>query len=138
MKKKKLKRREEKEENNKKKISKSYTKKEKSKKIRAYGRTGTFWPQNIAERISEAAMGAAGTRDLIFHSLCGPVERKKPWIWAAQVRQIYLIFEGRIISSEAAMGGGGRAAPCLVWQWADKDGCAQRTGAHARPKHTIL
>jgi hypothetical protein len=52
-------------------------------------------------------MGAAGTRDLIFHSLCGPVERKKPWIWAAQVRQIYLIFEGRIISSEAAMGGGG-------------------------------
>ena len=42
MKKKKLKRREEKEENNKKKISKSYTKMEKSKKIRAYGRTGTF------------------------------------------------------------------------------------------------
>ncbi len=32
--------------------------------------------------------------------------------------------------------GGGRAAPCLVWQWAEKDGCAQRTGAHARPKHT--
>jgi hypothetical protein len=42
MKKKKLKRSEEKEENNKKKISKSYTKKENSKKIRAYGRTGTF------------------------------------------------------------------------------------------------
>jgi hypothetical protein len=26
----------------------------------------------------EAAMGAAGARDLIFHRLCGPVERKKP------------------------------------------------------------
>jgi hypothetical protein len=40
----------------------------------------------ITERISEAAMGRAGARDLIFHSLCGPVERKKPWMWAAKVR----------------------------------------------------
>ncbi len=32
--------------------------------------------------------------------------------------------------------GGGRAAPLLVWQWAQKDGCAQRTGAHARQKPT--
>ncbi len=65
MNKKKLKRREEKEKINNKKKFKSYTKKEKSKKDRAYGRTGTFWPQNIAERISEAAMGGAGARDLI-------------------------------------------------------------------------
>jgi hypothetical protein len=42
MNKKKLKRREETEENNKKKRSKSYTIKEKPKKVRAYGRTGTF------------------------------------------------------------------------------------------------
>jgi hypothetical protein len=42
MNKKKLKRREEKEENNKKKRCKSYTKKEKPKKVRAYGHTGTF------------------------------------------------------------------------------------------------
>ncbi len=66
MNKKKLKRREEKEEINKKKRSTSYIKKEKPKKVRAYGRTGTFWPQNIAERISEALMGGAGARDLIF------------------------------------------------------------------------
>ena len=42
MNKKKLKRREEKEENNKKKRSKSYTKKEKPKKVRTYGRTGIY------------------------------------------------------------------------------------------------
>ncbi len=35
---------------------------------------------------------------------------RNPGIWAAQVRQIYLIFEGRIISSAAAMGGGARSA----------------------------
>jgi hypothetical protein len=39
--------------------------------------------------------------------------------------------------SEAAMGGG-RAAPRWSWQRAQKDGCAQRTGAHARPKPTSL
>ncbi len=37
---------------------------------------------------------------------------------------------------KAAMDGGGRAAPRLGWQCAQKDGCAQRTGAHARPKPT--
>ncbi len=70
---KKLKRREEKEGNNIKKRPKSYTKKEKQEKV-------------SAKRISEAAMGGAGARDLIFHSLCGPVERKKSLTWAAQVR----------------------------------------------------
>jgi hypothetical protein len=34
------------------------------------------------------------------------------------------------------VGGGGRTAPRLAWQCAQKDGCAQRTGAHARPKPT--
>ncbi len=68
---KKLKRREEKEGNNIKKRSKSYTKK--GKKV-------------SAERISEAAISGAGARDLIFHKLCGPVERKKSLTWAAQVR----------------------------------------------------
>jgi hypothetical protein len=69
---KKIKRREEKEGNNIKKRSKSYTKKGLPKKV-------------SAERISEAAMFGAGARDLIFHSLCGPVERKKSLTWAAQV-----------------------------------------------------
>jgi hypothetical protein len=32
--------------------------------------------------------------------------------------------------------GGERAAPCWAWQWAQKDECAERTGAHARPKPT--
>ena len=30
----------------------------------------------------------------------------------------------------------GRAAPRWAWQGAQNDGCAQRTGAHARPKPT--
>jgi hypothetical protein len=34
--------------------------------------------------------------------------------------------------------GGGRAAPRLSWQWTQKDGCAQCTGAHARTKPTSL
>ncbi len=35
------------------------------------------------------------------------------------------------------MGGDeGRVAPRLAWQWAQKDGRAQRTDAHARPKPT--
>ncbi len=45
------------------------------------------------------------------------------------------LFGQWIWSSEAAMGGG-HAAPRLAWQCAQKDGCAQRTGAHARPKPT--
>jgi len=39
------------------------------------------------------------------------VERKKPLMWATQVRQILFIFGGRMRSSEAAMGGGARSAP---------------------------
>ncbi len=51
-----------------------------------------------------------GAGDLILHSLCGPVERKKPLTYAAQ--EILYIFEDRIKSSEAVMGGGGaRIAP---------------------------
>ncbi len=41
-------------------------------------------------------------------------------------------------SSEAAMDRWGREAPRWAWQWAQKDGCAQRTGAHARPKPTSI
>ncbi len=36
------------------------------------------------------------------------------------------------------MGGGGRAAPCWPCLRVQKDGCAQRTGAHARPKPTSI
>jgi hypothetical protein len=39
-------------------------------------------------------------------------------------------------SSEAAVSG--RAAPRLPCYLAQKDGCAQRTGAHARPKPTSI
>ncbi len=99
-------RRNEKGEKKKKRITKrkdpKLYKKEKIKKVRAYGRTGTFWPQNIAGRTSEAAMGGEVARDLIFHSLRVPVERKKPLI--------VNIFGGRIRSSEAAMGGEARSA----------------------------
>jgi len=90
MKKKKWKRREEKEENNKKKKSKSYTKKEKPKKVRAYGRTGTFWPQNIAERISEATMGAEGARDRGKKkalNLGGPTSIDFAYFWESNYKQ---------------------------------------------------
>jgi hypothetical protein len=56
-------------------------KNKKTGKIKAYGHIDTYfiWPlKNIARRIIEAAMGGARAGDLIFHSLCGPVERKKP------------------------------------------------------------
>ncbi len=65
----------------------------------------------------------------VLSGLGSRVERKRPFTQAARVK--------RRKTSEAAMGGG-RAAPCLARQWAQKDGCAQRTGAHARPKPTSL
>jgi len=40
-------------------------------------------------------------------------------------------------SSEAAIGGGARSVPLIV-AMRSIDGCAQRTGAHARPKPTSL
>jgi hypothetical protein len=84
MNKKKSKRREEKEGNNKKR-SKSYTKKEKPKKVRAYGRTGIHFDPKILSKGS-AKLRWAGRKagDLIFHSFFGPVERKKPLTLAAQ------------------------------------------------------
>ncbi len=36
----------------------------------------------------------------------------------------------------ASVEGGGHAAPLFACQSAQKDGCAQRTGAHARPEPT--
>jgi hypothetical protein len=87
-------------------------KKNKTKIFRTYGRTGIFMNltpngskkgrirrRRIAptrrirrdkkrriKRISEAAMGGAGGQGgFLFHSLCGPVDRKKPLTWAAQV-----------------------------------------------------
>jgi hypothetical protein len=35
---------------------------------------------------SEKLRSGRGTGDLIFHSLCGPLERKKHLTWAAQVQ----------------------------------------------------
>jgi hypothetical protein len=89
--------------------------KEKPKKIRAYGRTGSeFWPQNIAGSISEAAMGGTGAGDLIFHSLCSlhVVQWKEKRLWRGRPKfdRFYIS-----LSSEAATGGGGaRSAP--VWR----------------------
>jgi hypothetical protein len=86
---KKLKRREEKEENNKKKRSKSYTNKGKPKKIgRMVAPIHNFDPKILPEGSAKLRWAGRGAGDLIFHSLCGPVDRKKPLTWAAQVRQI--------------------------------------------------
>ncbi len=41
-------------------------------------------------------------------------------------------------SSEAAMGGGGAQRPVARGNESKKDECAQRTGAHARPKPTSI
>jgi hypothetical protein len=85
--KKKLKRREEKEENNKIKDPKTKEKRKNRKKLgRMVAPIHNFDPKlYCGKRISEAAMGGAGAGDLIIHSLCGPVERKKHLTWAAQV-----------------------------------------------------
>jgi hypothetical protein len=73
-----------------------------------------------------------GGRWTSFHSLCVPVERKKPltdliYFWGSNKKQRSCDGRER-----------GRAAPRLAWQWAQKDGCAQCTGAHARPKPTSM
>jgi hypothetical protein len=49
----------------------------------------TLFP-HIARRINEAAMGGAGAEYLIIHSLCGPVDRKKPITRAAEFDSFYL------------------------------------------------
>jgi hypothetical protein len=48
----------------------------------------------------------------------------------------FIYFWGLNEKQRSCDGQRGRAAPRLGWQWAQKDGCAQRTGAHARPKPT--
>ncbi len=73
----------------------------------------------------------------LLSDLGGRVERNKPFTRAARVRWIIFIFGDWIQCSEAAMGGGARSAPFSA-AWAQKDGCAQRTGAHARPKTTSI
>jgi hypothetical protein len=80
-------------------------------------------------------MGRARAGDLIFHSLCGPVERKNPLTWAAQ--QILYIFQGRIRSSEAAMGVGGTQRPVGGGNELKKTGARSaqvRTGEHGRAR----
>ncbi len=79
-----------------------------------------------------------GTGDLYF--IASVVQRKEKTLDVGGPSSIYFIyiFGGWIRNSEAATSGGGRAAPRLACQWARKDGCAQRTGAHSRPKPTSL
>jgi hypothetical protein len=78
-----LKRREEKEENNKKKRSK----KEKTEKIgRMVASVHNLNPKILPEGLAKLRWAGRGAGDIIFHSLWGPVKRKKPLTWAAQVR----------------------------------------------------
>jgi hypothetical protein len=82
-----LKRREEKEENNKKKRSKNYRKKKKPKKLgRMVASVHDLTPKILPEGPAKLQWAGRGAGDIIFHSLWGPVERKKPLTWAAQVR----------------------------------------------------
>ena len=51
---------------------------------------------------------------------------------------VYFLYFGVLGGAAKLRWAGGRAAPRWAWQRAQKDGCAQRTGAHARPKPTSL
>ncbi len=62
----------------------------------------------------------------------------KPFTRAARVSIDFIYFRGSNKKQRSCNGGEGRAAPRLGWQWVQKDGCAQRTGAHARPNPTSL
>jgi hypothetical protein len=106
MNKKKLKKREEKEENNKKKWSKSYTKKEKPKKLGRMVAPVHFDPKILPK-------GSAKLRKMME---------------TGELFVVYRECDGRR--------GWARSAPFCACQSAQKDGCAQRTGAHARPEPT--
>ena len=79
-----MKRREEKEKNKKKKRSKNY-RKEKPKKLgRMVAPVHNFHPKTLPEGSAKLRWAGRGAGDLIFLSLCGTVERKKPITRAAQ------------------------------------------------------
>jgi hypothetical protein len=80
-------------------------------------------------------MGGAGARTSYFIASVVQWKEKSPWCGRPKFDRFCLFLE---VEWEAAKlrWAGGRAAPRLAWQWAGKDGCAQRTGAHARPKPT--
>ncbi len=131
-----MKRREKKEENYKKKRSKNYWKKKKPKNEGAPRHN--CYPKILPGGSAKLRWAGRGTGDLLFHSLCGPVERKNPWYGRPKFDIFYIYCWGSNKKQRSCdeQGGGGRAAPRLACQWAQKDGCAQRTGAHARPKPT--
>jgi hypothetical protein len=55
-----------------------YKKRRRDKKILIKSRNGTqFWPQNIAGISAKLRRVGRGAGGLLFHSFCGPVERKK-------------------------------------------------------------
>ncbi len=73
-----------------------------------------------------------GTGDLLFHSLCGPVERKNPWRGLPKFDIFYIyIFGGRIRNSEAATSGGG-GAQRPVWRVNEPE----KTGARSARART--
>jgi hypothetical protein len=44
-----------------------------------------FDPKTLQEGSAKLRWAGQGAGGLLFHSLCGPVERKKPLTWEAQV-----------------------------------------------------
>ncbi len=96
---------------------------------------------NFAERNSEAAMGRVGAEYVIFCRVpcsslrvpSGPSSGLQEALVSGNNKLYFLADEYEAAKLRWA---GGRAAPCLAWQCAKKDECAQRTGAHARPKPT--
>ena len=85
MNKKKLKRREEKEENNKKKISKSYTKKEKPKKLGCMVAPVHFDPKILPKGSAKLRWVGQGQGTSYFIASVVPWKEKRPCMWAAQV-----------------------------------------------------
>jgi hypothetical protein len=78
--------REGKEEYKNKERSKNYRKKEKPEKLgRMVAPVHYFDPKILPEGSADLRWAGRLAGALIFHSLCGPAERKKSLTWAAQV-----------------------------------------------------
>ncbi len=86
-------------------------------------------------------MGGAGARDLTIHILFSlhVVQWKEKSLWRGRPKfDRFFIFLGVKWEAAKLRWAGGAHSALFALQWAQKDRCAQRTGAHARPKPTSL
>ena len=95
----------------------------------------------IARRISEAAIGGVRAGDLIFLSLCGPVERKKahdadgPSTSSSSI--LFNIFEGSNKKQRSCDGRGGAQRPVWLGNEPKKTG-ARSARARTRGQNPLV